>query len=550
MKPILKKLIASGLIGGGSSSVSYDNAANTNGSNQQAIWIIGDSLFRTSESLEAGPEPFRTGIVYRTNAAGGTITEVTTADIEGVTNGSCWPKFGVDYYKRTQFKPVFVNSAIGGSEAHNNGDPTDNWSTAGNLYGNAKTKLANAMATLGVTKPRMIFLSLGINDVRNLTTTTGQFQTGFESLLSRLNTDYPNVPVFIGQLGLEGNTTIVSAKNTTCRGIISTAVAAYSQMRILIDFIDYVGTPTSTMYQTDYLHLTQMGNDYAGAKMVKDLLSLGLIANNPLSYTYSAITAVNTVLGFSNFSALNDEEKKAIYDYVGYLDAKGDWTKYDSVHSYLFNTQTKANQDMRRSAKQLAGGGAAWSNKSGYTTDGSGTGVLRTNFIPSTDATAGGFGSGNNVFGVFVKERTSGTGVKRTLAGAVANVANRHNYMTETDGLGQFIQVNNCGTETAATPSVGSALLFDGNRLWLNRRSGIGAHAMLRYPATYVTGAVSSVGHCDREFIIGGRNNNGTYDQFVAAQFYGHYLMIGSSTEYIRGARKFREFSIDLLLWA
>lgn len=539
---IVNKSMASG---GGA----IDDFTNANG--QQAIWIIGDSLFRTSESLEAGPEPFRTGIVYRTNSTGGTISEVTTADIEGVTNGSCWPKFGVDYYKRTQRKCVFVNSAVGGSEVHNNGTPSDNWSTSGSLYTSAKTKLANAMTTLGVTKPKMIFISLGINDVRNVTTTTGQIETGFESLFSRIDADYPGIPVYIGQLGLEGDGTNVSAKNTDTRAIIVTESGLYSQMYILADFMDYVGTANSTLYQTDFLHLTQMGNDLLGATMVKDLLALGAIDNNPISYTFSAISAVDTVLGFSNFLGLNDEEKKAMYDYIGYLDAKGDWTKYDSVYTFLLNTQTKADQDLRRSAKQIAGGGASWTNKVGYVTDGSGTGVVRTNFIPSTDATAGGFQSNNNIAGLFIKDRTSGTGSKRTSMGVVGNVANRHHYMSETDGLGEFIQVNNCGTESTGTPSVGSALLFDGNRIWLNRRSGIGAHALGRFPAIgYVSGVVNSVGHVNLEFIIGGKNNNGTYDEFMALTSYGCYFMIGGSTEYIRGARKFREFCIDLLLWA
>ncbi len=536
----------------GSSGPSLDTAANTNGSDQQVWWVIGDSLPQTAPSLEKGPEPTYANTVYEWTTV---IAAVTTNDVTGTTNGSFMPKFGSDIYKRTSKKIVWCRSSVGGSEVHNNGDPTDNWSTSGNLYGLAQTKLADALAANGTTVPRAIVFSLGVNDVRNVSTDLTEITAGFESLFSRLNTDYPDIPVFIWLPGMEGLTQAftTSQKCLDARAIMEAAIVPYPQMRVMVDLLDYKGTAQETFFDTDLLHLKQLGNELMAATFVKDLLTAGLITNNPITYTYSANTAADTVIGFSAFSGASTEEKNAIYDLVSYLDGKTDWQRIDSFYSFMFNTQAKSNQDLRRSGKSLIpGASSTWTNKLGYRTGETTAHPLDPDFIPETDGTALGYIATNNTVFVDVKTRHSVVDVKRTLFGAKGFSANRNTYLSEEPNvaLRRYIVVNNCGTETATTTSAGNPDGFDGNKIWGTRRSGAGSSTGQMFPASLVTSGQSQVGRPQGKLIVGGVNNNGTFEELIDVTTRGLMIANGSTIDYVRAVRKFREFNIDLLVWA
>jgi hypothetical protein len=502
---------------GDSGALDLDNFINTNGSDQQVWWVIGDSLPQTAPSLEKGPDPTYANTVYEWN--GTSIVAITTNDVTGTTNGSFMPKFGSDYYKRTSKKVVWCRSSVGGSEVHNNGDATDNWSTAGNLYGEAKTKLAAALAANGTASPRGVIFSLGVNDVRNVSTDTTEITAGFVSLFSRLNTDFPDIPIFIWLPGMEGLTAgfTSSTKLLDTRAIIEAAIVPYSQMSVQVDLLDYRGSAQETFYDTDLLHLKQLGNDLLAATLVKDLLTQGLIANNPITYTYANNAAANTVIGFAAFSGANTEEKNKIYDLVSYLDGKTDWQRIDALQMFMFNTQAKCNQDLRRSAKSLIpGASSTWTNKSGYRTGETTAHVLDPDFIPSTDGTALGYLATNNTVFVSVKTRHSAynSGIK-TLFGSKNFSANRSTYLTETGVARTYTVVNNCGTETTTLTSAGNPDGFDGNKIWGTRRSGAGSSTGQMFPASLVTSGQAQIGTPQGKIIIGGVNNNGTYEELI-----------------------------------
>jgi hypothetical protein len=542
-------LTASG--GGGG----LDNGTNTNGStDQQVWWVIGDSLPQTAPSLEKGPEPTFANTVFEWN--GTSIVAVTTNDVTGTTNGSFMPKFGSDIYKRTSKKIVWCRSSVGGSEVHNNGDATDNWSTAGNLYGEGKTKLAAALSANGTTKPRAIILSLGVNDVRNVSTDTTEITAGFVSLFSRLNTDFADIPVFIWLPGMEGLTAgfTSSTKLLDTRAIIEAAIVPYPQMTVQVDLLDYRGSAQETFYDTDLLHLKQLGNDLLASTLVKDLLTQGLITDNPITYTYTDNAAANTVLGFTAFAGLNDEEKNAIYNLVSYMDGKTDWQRIDSLYSFMFNTQAKSNQDLRRSAKSLIpGASSAWTNKSGYRTGETTAHPLDPDFIPETDGTALGFLATNNTVFVDVKTRHSASPVaRRTLFGVKGFTANRNLYLSEDPAIAlrTYTVVNNCGTETSTTTSAGNPDGFDGNKIWGTRRSGAGSSTAQMFPASLVTSGQAQIGRPQGKLYFGCVNNNGTLEEMIDVTTRGLMIANGATIDYVRAVRKFREFNIDLITWA
>jgi hypothetical protein len=539
---------------GGSSGSSLDTAANTNGSDQQVWWLIGDSLPQTAPSLEKGPEPTIANTVYEWN--GTSIAAITTNDLTGTTNGSFAPKFGWDIYKRTSKKIVFCRSTVGGSEVHNNGDATDNWSTAGNLYGEAKTKLAAALVANSTTVPRAIIFSLGVNDVRNVSTDTTEITAGFASLFSRLNIDFPDIPIFIWLPGMEGLTAafVTTQKCLDTRAIIEAAIVPYPQMSVQVDLLDYKGTAQETFYDTDLLHLKQLGNDLLASTLVKDLLTQGLITDNPITYTYTDNAAANTVLGFTAFAGLNTEEKNAIYDLVSYMDGKTDWQRIDSFYSFMFNTQAKCNQDLRRSGKSLIpGASSTWTNKAGYRTGETTAHPLDPDFIPETDGTALGYVATNNSVWVSVKTRHSASPVaRRTLFGVKGFSANRNTYLSEDPAIAlrTYTVVNNCGTETSTTTSAGNPDGFDGNKIWGTRRSGAGSSTAQMFPASLVTSGQAQVGRPQGKLIVGAVNNNGTFEEMIDVTVRGLMIANGSTIDYVRAVRKFREFNIDLYTWA
>jgi hypothetical protein len=551
-----QKLLEWWLSSGGSSGPALDTAANTNGSDQQLWVLMGDSTLMTAPSLEKGPEPTIANSVYEATGTGSTISVVTTNDFTGTTNGSFCPKFFSDLHKRTGKKGVGVITSVPGSEAHNNLDPTDNWSTSGNLYGAALTKIANALAALGVTKPRAIIFSLGVNDVRNVSTDTTEITAAFVSLFSRINSDFADVPVFVWLPGMEGLTAgfTTTQKCLDTRAIIEAAIVPYPQMSVRVDLLDYKGTAQETFYDTDLLHLKQLGNDLLASTLVKDLLTQGLITDNPITYTYTDNAAANTVLGFTAFAGLNTEEKNAIYDLVSYMDGKTDWQRIDSFYSFMFNTQAKCNQDLRRSGKSLIpGASSTWTNKAGYRTGETTAHPLDPDFIPETDGTALGYVATNNSVFVSVKTRHSASPVaRRTLFGVKGFSANRNTYLSEDPAIAlrTYTVVNNCGTETSTTTSAGNPDGFDGNKIWGTRRSGAGSSTAQMFPASLVTSGQAQVGRPQGKLIVGAVNNNGTFEEMIDVTVRGLMIANGSTIDYVRAVRKFREFNIDLYTWA
>jgi hypothetical protein len=512
------------------SSVELDNSNNTNGSDQQVWWVIGDSLQQTSD--DAGPEPTFANSVYQYTTS---IAAITTTDFTGVTNGSYLPKLGSDIYKKTSKKPIFVLSTAGGSEFYPNGD-NNNWSTSGTLYATGQTKLSDALTAAGVTKPRGILLCLGINDARGAQTLSN-IESAVNSLFSRLSSDYSGVPIYVTQIGRDESGE--GARVLSVRGYIENAVAATPSAHILVELADYL-----EYYSVDTLHVDCVGNQRWAASMVKAMIDQGLASNTPITRTYGS--ASTTVFGFPAFSGLTTAEKNVLSDFIDYLQTKGDWTRVDSLYHCLLGTEGQSLQDLRRSSKQAISTGS-WSAKGGIVTDGTIDGVIRSNFIPSTDSTANGFAVGNNISFVSIKDRISATGSNRVAIGVIGSNSTHKHYMREQAALG-IECINNADTGgTSATTGINGQ--FFSNRTYINRRPAATFHSAIRYPLAILGNtSVNSVALPDREFTIGCLNNNGTFEDPISIRVYSFGFINGITLNYQRFMRKNIELETDLLI--
>lgn len=176
---------------------SVSASGDTSPDGHQVFGIIGDS---NADGRGATIPTVSSGIFYDWN--GSSYDEITTQSVsnDDNTKGSIWQQFATDYNTATSYKVNILNGASGGAKFYPDGIDNNNWYTSGTLYSAFTTEMAQALAARGLTKPKAIFINLGINDVR-VGTSQANIETGVTSLMSRLTTDFPGVPIIMLQIG-------------------------------------------------------------------------------------------------------------------------------------------------------------------------------------------------------------------------------------------------------------------------------------------------------------------------------------------------------------
>jgi hypothetical protein len=279
-----------------------DGITNSNG--QQAFLIVGDSKFRGSSDGE-GPTP-STNTVYEWDETNSQVVAVSTNDLSKASTGSPWPKFGIDYYNYSGKKPVFINMAVAGSAAAVRSGGSTPWTTGSTNYTTAVAEANEAMSVIGVSKLKAILCNLpGINDAAG-DATVSAINTASRSLISRLQTDFPGVPIYLMDVG----TGSVTYRRDDIDKIIYNddpdytfydgggyglgIVQSYSNVYLVYD--QTRGFNSSPSKITDSFHWNQTGNDLVGQKLA------AFIANgNQLIYTDAPkIIGVDLSSDFSN----------------------------------------------------------------------------------------------------------------------------------------------------------------------------------------------------------------------------------------------------------
>lgn len=226
----------------------------TNPDGKQLFAILGDSIARgTSDGV--GPTP-TAGTVFEWDGAA--EVEVTNSDLIDANTGSMWPRFGIDHNTNTGRKPVFINTAAGGAEYSPNGD-NNNWSSTGTLRAAALTKINSAMSHYAVTKLKGIFVILGVNDARGAVA-LATIQSDISDFYTWLQTQYPDTPILIAQIGRTESVT-AAVRINTIRGYVRSIVEANTNCHFFCNLTSLV---SGGYYDTDNLHLAQTGNNMVG----------------------------------------------------------------------------------------------------------------------------------------------------------------------------------------------------------------------------------------------------------------------------------------------
>ena len=228
----------------------------------ELILVIGDSTAAGSNnSGGVGPTvPTGQGLCYV--RSGNTIRDIGSTDVFGTSAGSQFPQMCMDYYALTKRQLCIIPSAVGSSTiVHTSG--TNDWSTSGVNYVNAVSDAKSAMLIKGVARLAAIFIdTLGINDVRGAQS-TANILAAQQDLILRIQTDFPNVPIFIGQIGPDGsgNAASMNYSGNGCRRSWKKICEDNTNCELIAGLIaDYV----NGYIGADNLHPSQAGNNLRG----------------------------------------------------------------------------------------------------------------------------------------------------------------------------------------------------------------------------------------------------------------------------------------------
>lgn len=228
--------------------------------NKEILITIGDSTSAGANgNTGAAPTPpSGKSFWYRRSD---TSIRALNPDVVNAPAGTQYPQAVIHYTDIVNKKITVIPAGLGGSFISNNGT---NWSSSGTLYGLMQTDVTNAISLTGK-KVKGIYISLSINDVQNAVPLQDIYDA-WDSLLSRLDSDFPGIPIAIDKIGVRADT--VTVRVTSVQNYI--ASKASSKITILegMSVMDSLG------YMADALHPNQTGNNYRGDLIGQWLLEL------------------------------------------------------------------------------------------------------------------------------------------------------------------------------------------------------------------------------------------------------------------------------------
>lgn len=514
----------------------WDTPKNTTPDGKQVWLYIGDSLAQgTNQGTDTGPEPYYANSVMYWNEGSSAVVSVTTTDVGNASAGSLWPKFGIDYYKRTGYKCVFIRSGVGGSNFFPDGD-SNNWYDYVGQFASAILNTKNCLANLGLTEVRGVIFLCGINDARDAQD-LGAIRYSIFDVIRRTNNRLGHPPIYFFNIGRDENGTGRGQRVLAVDSYITEACSYYSNCNEVIRLSDYITTPFIYSNSFADVHLSQFGYDFIAAKAVKNMVNTGLISNTPRSYTYSS-TVTQTL---SRLPGLTEEEKMAVNDFIEYLHSKSEWSgKIDSFYCPLFLQPSNCLQDWRRNVKlTLPGSAIVLKNRGGLRTDGTVGGRIMSGFTPSIDGVN--YVQNSAMAGAWVFRDNQATGANYYLMGV-------------NDGTQRLdITYNNTNSRIQSTinsisqATYGVNRQFQRNSLYVAyRNSSTNTNITENYQST--TGVIASIGVPNREVPIGCNDLNGTLGN--GGKFDIGPILFGGASSAPNGFvyKKVRELTIDFLI--
>lgn len=228
--------------------------------NKEILLAIGDSN-SAGTNCNTGPSPTPPALLsFKYNRSGNTVTAMGV-DVVSSPLGTQYPQAIITYTDIVNKKIIVVPSGLGGSFLSNTGT---NWSPSGTLYALAQSDVAAAISITGK-KLKGIYICVSTNDVVNGVPLQDIYDA-WDSLISRLQSDYPGVPICIDNPGAQAGT--ADARFASVRSYL--AGAGYSNTTI----VNGMSAMNGLGYMCDATHSSQTGKNYQGTLIGNWLLNL------------------------------------------------------------------------------------------------------------------------------------------------------------------------------------------------------------------------------------------------------------------------------------
>ena len=475
----------------------------TNGSNQQAFLLIGDSIAR-GNSTAPGTTP-TVGTVYQYDADTDSVVEVGADDLlenqAAGTIGSPWPRFGIDYNSAIGKKPTFVCTAIGGGHWYTAaGGGALSWYTNGPLYANAVTKANNALTAIGVTKFRAVFIIMGYNDVSNNSGTTYAHMT---SLIDRINTDFstPNIYLSFNNKDNALTDTTLFQRQVNMKKFIRQLSYDYSNVELFMS-LETLDFRSSSYYQVDAAHLTFAGNEYLGSALARQLT----LSNSYHKHSRFIIASFESVL--------SDARKTLIDNFIQSQDTAGNLELIDALYWFKAPTEADTILDWFGLSTPVGSGSPTFSINSNLATNGS-SNRIASSFCVSRVADKSNPLS-DILIGARIKTNTDGLGLDGCLFGV------REGATTSIIDLAQgTTDLQYRLSSAGATTYAAGDDYFVSDTFHGEARNGSTIH-LIKGKAVISSASVASstlASTANHAIQLGCRNNNGTIDRFLGAEY-------------------------------
>lgn len=458
----------------------------TTADGKQAVLIIGDSTSAGSNnSTGNGPSPAASTAYYYRR----TTTDIVqiTSDIVSAPNGTQYPQMCTDYYNATGKKLVVIPCGSGGSNFSSEGDGND-WSTTGTLYAQAVTDAHNALSLLELAKLKYILIaSLGINDARGAVALS-TIQSDISSLISRLQTDFPGVPIMIEQIG-RSETASLNARIGSIRGYLKQVCIDNDNVHIIGGLISLFAAGG---YGTDNLHPNQTGNNYRGSMYARWMINA--------SYSKWARSIIS-----SHFDELSSLRKNAIANLIDTNTSS--YLEHDCLLNFKTTTKNNVFVDWAFMCTPLDSGFSFTANTS-VSTNGSST-YLRTGLVPSMNLLK--MGQNDFFSGVKIKTNNTAAGTTAVAFGGADASAGIFSSQVSTNQLG-YRSFDNTTSLYAGETAYASSSEYGTSR-------SSGNKYLYKNGSQISTASVASVSLLTQGIYVGCNNNNGTAANFHNAEY-------------------------------
>lgn len=282
--------------------------------------IIGDSNANGGDA-SSPPATIAANTLYNWNDTTLVYDQVISQSVANAfpALGSIWQYYGTAY-KAAYGRPAYIVNTAKGGTYYTNSVAANSWGDVGNLRGLAVIKIAHALQFSNKSKPDIIFVNLGINDVRN-GFSVPTILAAITNFYTWITTTYPGVPVVIIQQGRSEVASNSSELYQLRRALVGAAVS-FTDVSIGAAGMPLVFT---SGYAADNLHYNSTGQSVIGNQLVQWQLN-GAYSKWGRS-VISALSAPPT-----------SAHKTLIDNFISSQVTRGNYTKFEGLFCFKAGT--------------------------------------------------------------------------------------------------------------------------------------------------------------------------------------------------------------------